>query len=35
MPPIITKVDRVINPNEIKVARQFPKLGLIFGELIE
>ena len=35
MPPITTKVDRVINPNGIEVARQFPKLGLILGELIE
>ena len=35
MPLIITKVDRVINPNGIKVARQFPKLDFIFEELIE
>ena len=35
MPPITTKVDRVINANGIKVAYQFPKLGLILGELIK
>ena len=35
MPPITTKVDRVINPNEIEVACQFSKLGLILRELIK
>ena len=35
MLPIITKVNRVINPNGIEVNRQFPKLGLILGELIK
>ena len=35
MPPVISKVDCVINLNGMKVACQFPKLGLILGELIE